>query len=531
MIGPPAVNHDRTLRMTPWAATYAGRAVEVVTLFTPRADFDYVRLPVRYLRVDWIAGAILDVEVPAGMKMPRVLPERGRSVAGETGRGVGVQFDLPGQWVVEWPDGPRLCVFVDPPEAWPLPEGARYASEFGLQPGVDRPQTDTLNHALLALSDAGGGVLVLGPGHYRTGTVILRSRVTLYLQEGAVLQAADDLDQFPLEPEERINRDLPPSLMPDARRRLILGEGIEHAAILGRGVICGDGSEWRRRHTHPRCNTNLVRLVDSRHVRIEGVILRDSEQWSVHLLHCRDIDLRWVKVVTEIPPCGWDAWKHPGSRSLWNNADGVNPDSSQRVRIEDSFFHTGDDCVPVKNTSTWQGRLADVRDIVVRRVCMISSVTALKVGTETLGGAMEDIVFEDIDIVSCGRAFAIDMKDGATARRIVFRDIRVHRCNRPFDIWVLRRADHPQQRRFSSVQDVLLERVDFRRTRIEPEGWESHISGLTAVHRIEGVCFRYVTWEGAPLRALTAPEVRVNEHVSGVIIEPRVGSGSERSQP
>ncbi len=499
------------------AASYAGRNVEMVTLFSPREDFAYVRLPVRYLRVDWVAGAVLALRGPAGR--PAVLPERGRTVAMEDEGGAVLQFDRPGQWVVEWPGEPRVCVFVDPPDAWPVPAGARLASEFGLHPDADRPQTEALNGALRALSEAGGGTLVLGPGLYRTGTVVLRSRVTLYLHEGAVLQAADDLDGFPLEPEERINRDLPPSLIPGARRRLILGEGIEHAAIVGRGVICGNGSEWRRRHVRPRCNTNLVRLVDSHHVRLEGVILRDSEQWSVHLLHCRDVDLHWVKLVSEIPPRGWDAWKNPGSRSLWNNADGINPDSSQGVRIEDAFFHTGDDCVPVKNTSTWRGLLADVRDIAVRRACMISSVTVLKIGTETLGGAMEDIVFENIDIVSCGRALAIDMKDGATARRIVFRDLRVHRCNRPFDFWIVRRDDEPEQTRFSQVGDVLLERVEFRRMQIEPEGWESHLAGLDADHRIEGVRFRDVSWSGEPLRELKAPDILVNEHVAGVVVE------------
>jgi hypothetical protein len=498
-------------------ATYAGRDVAVVTLFLPREDFAYVRLPVQYLRVDWAPGAVLGLRGPAGR--PVVLPERGRTVSVANDGGVSLQFDRPGQWVVEWPGKPRVCVFVDPPDAWPVTPGARHGYEFGIRPDADRPQTAALNAALLALSEAGGGVLALGPGLYRTGTVVLRSRVTLYLHEGAVLQAADELEEFPLEPEERINRALPPSLIPGARRRLILGEGVEHAAILGRGVICGNGSEWRRRHVRPRWNTNLVRLVDSHDVRIEGVILRDSEQWSVHLLHCRDVDLRWVKLVAEIPPRGWDAWKNPGSRSLWNNADGINPDSSQRVRIEDSFFHTGDDCVPVKNTSTWQGRLDDVREIVVRRACMISSVTALKIGTETLGGAMEDIVFEDIDVVSCGRALAIDMKDGATARRIAFRDVRVHRCNRPFDFWIIRRDDEPAQQRFSRIRDVLLERVEFRRMRIEPEGWESHLFGLDADHRIEGVCFREVRWLGEPLRELKAPDVHVNEHVAGVIVE------------
>lgn len=502
--------------MTILTATYAGRAPELVTLFEPRADFGYRRIPVRYLRIDWSAGASLRVgglEETAGVS---VLPEKGRTVHAETDDTLVLQFDGPGQWVVNAPGEPRLCVFVDPPDAWAVPAGARAAVEFGIRADVPEVQTESINAALRALEQAGGGTLVFGPGLYRTGTVVMRSGVTVYLHEGAVWQASPDPADFPLEPEERMNRALPPSLIPGSRRRLVLAEGAERFAIIGRGVICGDGSEWRRRHLEPRLTTNLLRFVDCRNVRVEGVILRDSEFWSVHLLHCEEVTLRRVKLVNEIPPRGWDRFRHPSSQSLWNNADGINPDSSRRVCIEDAFFHTGDDCVPVKNTSTWLGRIADVRDIAVRRCVMISSVTAMKVGTETLGETMEDIRFEDIEVVSCSRAIALDMKDGAAARRVTFRRVRVHRCNRPFDVWVTLRGDQADQTRFSRIEEVLFEDVEFRVRGVEGKNGESHVTGHDENHAVDGVTFRRVSLAGRPLRALEAPEVITNAFVRGL---------------
>ena len=501
-------------------AAYGRKPARVETCFAPDPEYGYTRVPVRWLRIDFEPGAVLRLSgtgsgtgagTGAGAQA-RVLPEAGCRVDATKGEDVlMLEFTRPGQWVVEPADGgPRTLIFVDPAGAWPVPAWSRPAAEFGIRPNVQGAQTEQINAALLALEHEGGGVLVFGPGLYLTGTVVLRSNVTLYLHAGAVLQATDDPAAFPVEPEDAINRELPPSLIPGARRRLILGECVRGAAILGRGVICGDGSAMRRKYHQPRLSTNLVRLVNCTDVTIEGVVLRDSEFWSVHVLHCRDVAFRWVKWLNEIPPRGWDAFRRPGSESVWNNADGLNPDSSQGVLAEDCFFHTGDDCVPVKNTSTWLGKLADVRDVVVRRCVMITPVTALKLGTETLGEAMENIIFEDIEIVACSRALAIDLKDGVSVRGVVFRRVRVHRCNRPFDFWILTREDRAGQERFSRLSGVRLENVDFCQVGVEGRNGESHVLGRDAEHGVEDITFRHVTIEGAPLRALEGPAFETN---------------------
>ncbi|PJF33504.1 MAG: hypothetical protein CUN57_01995, partial [Phototrophicales bacterium] len=146
-----------------------------------------------------------------------------------------------------------------------------------------------------------------------------------------------------------------------------------------------------------------------------------------------------------MPPRGWDQFKNPNSQSVWNNADGINPDSSHDVLIEDCLFHTGDDCVPVKNTGAYQNTVRDVYHVQVRRCACISSVTALKIGTETRTSRMRDITFEDIDLIETSRAFGLDVKDGAIVENVTFKNIRVHVCNRPFDFWIIPREKHENQ--------------------------------------------------------------------------------------
>lgn len=64
---------------------------------------------------------------------------------------------------------------------------------------------------------------------------------------------------------------------------------MEDSGLLGPGVVCGNGSEMRRLYPGPRAMMQLVRAVDCRRLRFEGVTLRDSEFWNTHILLCEDV--------------------------------------------------------------------------------------------------------------------------------------------------------------------------------------------------------------------------------------------------
>ncbi|MCC5846237.1 MAG: hypothetical protein JJU05_18470 [Verrucomicrobia bacterium] len=479
-----------------------------ITLFAPDPAYRYPRNPLRILRTDWRA----DSDIPLGELHPdtRVFPERDAELLPGEG-GFLFRASRPGDWMLFHPDQLPVFVFLDDPAAWPQPAAA---VRVPLKPGAPGNQAPLLNKAMAELSRKGGGTLTVSPGVFRVGTLFMQSGVTLHLEAGAVLLASDNMEDFPVEPEENVNRNLPPSLIPGATRRLILFQNVENAGIVGRGVISANGSAWRHRlMPDRRLMMNLMRLVNCKNIRIEGVELRDSEFWTVHAILSERLRFDRVKLISEIPPKGWDRFKNPDSQSVWNNADGINPDSSQDVEILNCVFHTGDDCVPVKNTSTWRGELRDVRRIHVRGGLMRCSTTACKIGTETLGGFMEDIVFEDIDIVQASRAFAADMKDGATGRNLAFRNIRVHRCNRPFDFWILSREKHENQTRFSRLENIEIAHVDFAVTGIEGSNAECHIQGRSPEHTLRGLRFREVFLAGKPFNPADHPLVRKNAFI------------------
>ena len=76
------------------------------------------------------------------------------------------------------------------------------------------------------------------------------------------------------------------------------------------------------------------------------------------------------------------------------NADGLDINSCQKVRIKNCTIETGDDAIVLKT------RYSDpCKNVIVSNCTLSSSSTALKIGTESRGD-FEDIVFENCKVLN-----------------------------------------------------------------------------------------------------------------------------------
>ena len=157
--------------------------------------------------------------------------------------------------------------------------------------------TPAIHKAIEACSAAGGGQVLLPPGRYLSGTVHLKSHVTLFLEAGATLVGTPDLDQY--------QHPTIPEFIPEARwgkwhRALILGDGLEDIAIAGQGVIDGNKvfdptGEERMRGPH------TFVFVNCRKVTVRDVSFVDSANYAIFFQISDHVEIRNVKFTG-----GWD---------------------------------------------------------------------------------------------------------------------------------------------------------------------------------------------------------------------------------
>lgn len=88
--------------------------------------------------------------------------------------------------------------------------------------------TATIQKAVDMVSAKGGGTLTFAVGRYLTGSIELKSNVTIELKEGAVLVASPVIHAF------------------GGHNALIWADGAENAAVIGRGSIDGNGVALRQ---------------------------------------------------------------------------------------------------------------------------------------------------------------------------------------------------------------------------------------------------------------------------------------------
>lgn len=244
-----------------------------------------------------------------------------------------------------------VATFLVGLSAAPAAERRFVISEYGAVADGRTLNTTAIQTAIDRAEAAGGGVVVIPAGTFRSGSIFLKRGVGLWLAEGAVLQGSTEIGDYPKR-ETRIEGHFEPW-----RLALVNAQGLEHVRIGGQGRLDGSGvpfwqAFWQRRKENPKC-TNLeverprLMFIDRcRDVRIEGLALQDSGFWNLHLYRCRDVVLEGLRITI---PSAVNGLRGPST-------DGIDIDSSQNVTVRRCYISTNDDNIALKGS---KGPLAD----------------------------------------------------------------------------------------------------------------------------------------------------------------------------
>jgi len=477
------------------------KELAVSNLFTA-TGYGYQKLPVSYVDVsqDGTPEFVVETEEPIttfewSPRPPGVVPvvkdNQLHFRPGDAPSKLGVRLNNH-QWLFLFLNRP------DPSRPSAGTPGVISLDKYGADATGKRVETATLQKAIDDAATEGKPTTVFIPhGIYRTGSLWMKSNVTLYLDDGAILQGEESDDAYPMIPYEH-QAQWDASTDPQCHRALLWFHGIHDAALRGRGVLDGQGSlrrdAYRGKISASDPRTHNIRVVDCERIRLEDVVVRDSEFWGIHLLRSRDIGIQNIKIVNEMIYPGWDI-KNPKSR--WNNTDGLDVDACARVTIEDSFAYTGDDAFVIKTTNTGPTQPPPCEDILFRRCMGAASTMAFKFGTESVASAMRRITFEDLDVPAMNGAISLGFKtrDTATVEQIVFRKIRLANPDNWLSVLVEGRT--PEQKDFVKIRDLSFEEIDL------PKSPKGILKGRKDTDSLSGIHFYKMKVTGKAVTSLS----------------------------
>lgn len=279
--------------------------------------------------------------------------------------------------------------------------------------------TKSLQSAIDALHAKGGGQLYFPAGRYLTGSLQLKSNVTLYLEKEAMLLGSTspyDYPGFSTEKELKVNND-------HFDQALIYAEGAENIGITGEGCIDGQGRElaltidslhhtgelvdkhYNTYRKRPNTRPKLLFMRNCRKVELRKTNFRSGAAWGLSFSLCADLTIDSL---------------HVENRAYWNN-DGIDISDCKEVRVSNCFINSADDgiCLKSHNRGAWNDRVS------ISNCHIISSASAIKFGTESLGG-FKNVTIDNIRIKDTFRsAIAIESVDGAEIENVKLENIEI----------------------------------------------------------------------------------------------------------
>ncbi|MGO4771179.1 glycoside hydrolase family 28 protein [Flavobacterium sp. W22_SRS_FK3] len=303
-----------------------------------------------------------------------------------------------------------------------IPKNTVNLKDFGAVNGGYALNTKAFEDAINALSKKGGGKLIIPAGIWLTGPIILKSKIELHAETGALIKFSPDKSLYPIIETSFEGLNTWRCISP------IYGKNLEDVAFTGKGIWDGSGEVWRQvkkskltesqwkkfvesggvlnesktswypsetfmkasvgadqnvrldlktkeefEAIHDFLRPVLVSIQNSKRVLFDGPVFQNSPAWNIHPLLIEDLIIRNVTV-----------------RNPWfsQNGDGLDVESCKNVIVENSSFDVGDDAICIKSGKDKDGRDRGVacENIIVKNNIVYHGHGGVTVGSEMSGG-------------------------------------------------------------------------------------------------------------------------------------------------
>jgi polygalacturonase len=283
-----------------------------------------------------------------------------------------------------------------------------------------------INKAIEAAANKGGGTVFIPAGNYLCGSIRLKSNISLYLDQGSTLIAAEVTAENDYDEEEpTINTTYQDSGHSHFHNSLIWGENLHDISILGQGTIWGKGLHHDYVKSKQSAN-KAIALYLCRNANISGISILHGGWFGILATGVDNLTINSIKEDT--------------------NRDGMDIDCCRNVHVSDCSVNSpNDDGICLK--STFALGVARATENVTITNCSVSGFVEgsfldgtfkhyddphfsptgrIKLGTESNGG-FKNIVISNCTFNYC-RGLALETVDGGlledvTITNITMRDI------------------------------------------------------------------------------------------------------------
>ena len=173
--------------------------------------------------------------------------------------------------------------------------------------------TTAINQAIQAATGAGGGTVFIPAGTYLTGTIHLRSNVTLWIDAGATLLGSRNLADYQWPEGER-----------EWYGALILANSVHDVAIMGQGTIDGQNLTNPKGEEHLRGPHGAL-FYNAKGITVRDVTFKDPGNYSLILRSCERVNI--------------------DNMTAFGGYDGINMHDVRSATISNCRLFTGDDCL------------------------------------------------------------------------------------------------------------------------------------------------------------------------------------------
>jgi hypothetical protein len=292
---------------------------------------------------------------------------------------------------------------------------------YGAKSDGQTLNTAAIQKAIDACHASGGGTVLVPRGVFVSGSLRLKSKVTLRLEKDAILRGSPDIADYTVETAELHWGGFWKFAASQWRQCLVYAEDAEEIGIEGPGTIDGQGG--RERNVFPSAKDPrrpmLVRLVGCKKVTVREVNLLDPASFTTFFVRSEDIHIERVTI---------------RSRNS-TNGDGLDFDGCKRVRIQDCDIDAGDDGIgPKVFHPDWPNE-----DFEISGCRITSRWHAIRVGTESIA-PIRRLAVRDCVFTRCQGGIKIEASEGALFEDLSFSRIEMKQVCQPIMVLASRFA-------------------------------------------------------------------------------------------